>query len=593
VPNFTLNVDNLLTLYREKRHDALTDEIMAFIGFALTNGLEYYTEQDQMAIDVMATTLFTIIAAEDYEIPEDKVLWFIIAAHLFSNLAAVTSHGTTDEYLKIVLKQKRNLPKVLTLYNVRCKTEISLKALFEANRNAATCWWVKLLEGSRGILPEHQAKLERIATDPDALALYSLAQNNYRMFDWLTHAAFTISYIKPEAEREVRTAINKEISNIVIKKKDDIKYDFKKILVVSHFMRKEHAVYKSIVEYFRALKPKYHLTYLNLSPDTKHHLLDYGLFDDIIFATNDKGYLQKESIQKVEEGDFGIIIYPDISLSFNSLALASARLAPIQISTYGHPVSSYLDNMDYYIAGQATEVKGTYKNYSERLVLIPGQGNCPQRQTYLPSMPEDSEYLVSCSWGFLKLNSSMLELLQRIRDKATKPIKYVFAGIHAQSFNLLAIKKEMANYFGADGFTITPTLKHDSYMKHIEVCKFGVDSYPFGGFNRVIDTLLTGRPILVLEGNKAYNRMNAAMLRRAGLGRLVVESFDELEAHALKIIDEEEYRLELMDEIRKADLFNEDEAKYFRKAIDFLVDNHGAMQTFKAKSPIKIRRDNA
>ena len=43
----------------------------------------------------------------------------------------------------------------------------------------------------------------------------------------------------------------------------------------------------------------------------------------------------------IVDEQFDIIFYPDLGMKMESIWLANKRLAPIQIASYGHPVSSY------------------------------------------------------------------------------------------------------------------------------------------------------------------------------------------------------------------------------------------------------------
>ena len=54
--------------------------------------------------------------------------------------------------------------------------------------------------------------------------------------------------------------------------------------------------------------------------------------------------------------------------------LGSLRLAPIQCNTWGHPVTSGLKNIDYFFSSKLIEKYNSQKNYSEKLIILPGIG---------------------------------------------------------------------------------------------------------------------------------------------------------------------------------------------------------------------------
>ncbi len=596
---FEFSPDKALKLYEKKQYHELTQEFVKFIDFYSAVSIAEITPSLQTKLEIISSLIFSTLITEDYIIPEEYVLRMVTASTLLGNLAAITNHKTTDKFLLAALKQKGNVPKVLALYNHRCKTRINLAGLFghsAQSARAASWWWAMLLDQARAVTPEEQNHLEAILNNEGAHKYFVIADDFNDKLDWITHPAFAVSYISPDSEPALRGVVNRELQKIAIKRTKEVTPNFKKILVVSASFRKEHAVYKSIAEYFKSLKPGYHLTLLNINPNqdaefSEKRLIDTDLFDDVVFLMGRNGK-KEEAIQLLQEGDFGMIIYPDVALTFNADILANTRLAPIQISTYGHPVSTYASEIDYFIGGAATETPETYGNYTERLILLPGQGNCPVTVQHEITMMEHLDYMISCSWGYLKLNWPMVEALKEIKDKAQRPVKFVLSGIQGQSFAHAAIRKDLENYLGAESLMITGSLSRKNYMRHIEICRLGIDSFPFGGFNRVIDTLLCHKPIVIQEGNKAYNRMNAAMMRRIGLDELIASNRDELISKSLEIINNEDYRQSLIEKIKLSDFFATSEAIYFRKAVDFLIDNHAALQTFKNNKPIFIKDDS-
>ncbi len=51
--------------------------------------------------------------------------------------------------------------------------------------------------------------------------------------------------------------------------------------------------------------------------------------------------------------------------------LTSLRLADIQCTTWGHPVSSGFKHIDYFFSSELMEKNDSQKNYSEKLIKLP------------------------------------------------------------------------------------------------------------------------------------------------------------------------------------------------------------------------------
>jgi len=68
------------------------------------------------------------------------------------------------------------------------------------------------------------------------------------------------------------------------------------------------------------------------------------------------------------------LLIPGLSMNPMTAQLAALRLAPIQINGVGHPVTSGLPTMDYYLTSKMMEPKQNKSHYPEILVGLPNLG---------------------------------------------------------------------------------------------------------------------------------------------------------------------------------------------------------------------------
>jgi predicted O-linked N-acetylglucosamine transferase (SPINDLY family) len=66
-----------------------------------------------------------------------------------------------------------------------------------------------------------------------------------------------------------------------------------------------------------------------------------------------------------------VLIYPDIGMDGQSVQLAGQRLAPIQCNSWGHPVTSGMPTIDYYLSSDLMEPLDGQEHYTERLIRLP------------------------------------------------------------------------------------------------------------------------------------------------------------------------------------------------------------------------------
>ncbi|MBL8517731.1 MAG: tetratricopeptide repeat protein [Betaproteobacteria bacterium] len=111
------------------------------------------------------------------------------------------------------------------------------------------------------------------------------------------------------------------------------------------------------------------------------HLISQHPFDDESVNQNYPNF-QGRKIQLPSEGfiaardmiaalELDILVYLDIGMDLDSYCLALARLASVQCVLGGHPDTTGIPNMDYFISSALTEVDEADAHYSETLLRLP------------------------------------------------------------------------------------------------------------------------------------------------------------------------------------------------------------------------------
>ena len=95
-----------------------------------------------------------------------------------------------------------------------------------------------------------------------------------------------------------------------------------------------------------------------------------------------------EWVDAIAEQRLDAIIFPEIGMDPVTVKLASLRLAPVQIAAWGHPETTGLPTMDYYLSAEAFEPEQAQDNYREKLVQLPNLG-CAYRPLDVATMDLD------------------------------------------------------------------------------------------------------------------------------------------------------------------------------------------------------------
>jgi hypothetical protein len=256
------------------------------------------------------------------------------------------------------------------------------------------------------------------------------------------------------------------------------------------------------------------------------------------------------------------LFYPEVSLDLASQRCSLMRLARVQATTYGHPMTTGSPHMDYFIGGVLMDTD-PYQ-YSERLILLPQLGissTPPPMPQIVRSRPlDDDRVLILNQSTTSKLNPDLLkawnQILKNSEGKASLELYPSLSVAHIQNHYM-----PLAHYFPDGDVTINPFISRELLINQIEEMDLYLDSYPFGGYNTLIEVLASGCPVVTLEGKSARNRFGAATLRLLGLPEfLIAHSFEEYIAIATRLIKEPLLRLEIRAQLQR------------QKVLDILCD---------------------
>jgi predicted O-linked N-acetylglucosamine transferase (SPINDLY family) len=106
--------------------------------------------------------------------------------------------------------------------------------------------------------------------------------------------------------------------------------------------------------------------------------------------------------QMIAERQLDILFYTDIGMDSYSYSLAFHRLAPVQCVTWGHPVTTGIPNIDYFLSSVLLEPDDADGHYTEHLVRLRGLPSYYYRPA-LPLQTRDRAYFALPADGHLYL----------------------------------------------------------------------------------------------------------------------------------------------------------------------------------------------
>jgi protein O-GlcNAc transferase len=298
---------------------------------------------------------------------------------------------------------------------------------------------------------------------------------------------------------------------------------------ISRFFR-QHSIGKTSVGLIEQLaRPEFHVTALFVPPRRGDAMAQR------IAAAADAVCLLPQGLAESREAiarlELDALFYQDIGMEPHSYCLAFARLAPVQCVSFGHPDTTGIPNIDWWISSEGFEPEGAQHHYSERLLKLQGVGTLAyyDRPVLQPQeaigragfgLPEGVP-LLACPQALFKFHPEMDDLLAAIlRRLPGAKLLLVQGDVPAYREQLLA--RWQARGDGIDRAAVFfPPLQHQSFLALFAVADAVLDTLHFNAMNSNLEALALGAPVVTLPKAFQRGRHTQAMYRRMGYTELI------------------------------------------------------------------------
>ena len=250
--------------------------------------------------------------------------------------------------------------------------------------------------------------------------------------------------------------------------------------------------------------------------------------------------------QQIAADQLDVLVYPELGMHPETFAMAGLRLAPVQCAGWGHPNTTGLPAIDWYISCGEMEPEGAEAHYSERLARLPGLGTryaVPGGATGGTradfGIPEDATaYLVPQS--LFKIHPDNDALIAEVLARDARGVAVMFASHHdalTRTFaaRLGAVLRARGLDPGKRIRLLEPFLPHGAYLRLNQLCDVMLDTRHWSGGNTSLDALAMGLPVVTLPGELMRGRQSLAMLRTLGVAELVARDADDYVAIAVRL----------------------------------------------------------
>jgi predicted O-linked N-acetylglucosamine transferase (SPINDLY family) len=219
-----------------------------------------------------------------------------------------------------------------------------------------------------------------------------------------------------------------------------------------------------------------------------------------------------------------VLFYADVGMSPATWLLAHARLAPVQAVGWGHPMTTGIDTLDYFVSADAIEPEGAEACYSERLVrlrrlpchYVPllAPTRIPDRRSM--GLPEGAT-LYGCPQSLFKFHPDFDAVLAAIAAGDPDGRIVLLEGAQPEPSARLRARWAKSAPILNERVLFLPRLPLDGFMAlmaHIDVL---LDPPHFGSGNTLYEAMVYGTPIVTWPGRFARGRIVAAAYRQMGV----------------------------------------------------------------------------
>ena len=253
-----------------------------------------------------------------------------------------------------------------------------------------------------------------------------------------------------------------------------------------------------------------------------------------------------------------VLLYPDVGMEITSYFLAFSRLARVQVVWWGHPVTTGLASVDYFL-GLDTEVDGASDHYAEQLVraswvnTAPFQIKALERQPrgdLLERDPGGALYLIL--GRLFKVHALFDDILLDVLEADPTGVVAVVSEPQRQLTSLM-FRRLRASAGARNRAHLLERLRVVDYWNYVNAlsnARVALDTYPYGGCLTALDALSNGVPLVVLPGPLERGRHAMSIYGQMNLTDFVARDAADYVRLAVALATDDDVHARAVDEIR-------------------------------------------
>ena len=246
-----------------------------------------------------------------------------------------------------------------------------------------------------------------------------------------------------------------------------------------------------------------------------------------------------EKIKVIKQQNLDIAFFPDVGMSTEFYFLSYIRFARVQMTSWGHPVTTGNNSIDYFLSSKLFETKDDKNKFSEKLIL----------SNYLPmfyyksiidkSLRNDeitNKNIYFCSQNLIKIRPHFDLIIKKILEK-DKKANILFIKSKNKIFTNKLYERFKKNIpFNTERISFLDQLTEEDYINYCGRASVLLDPLYFGSGNSFYESMFYGTPTVTMPTNSLKSSVVSGAYKQMKIENPpVVKNIDEYTDKAVEL----------------------------------------------------------
>ena len=276
------------------------------------------------------------------------------------------------------------------------------------------------------------------------------------------------------------------------------------------------------------------------------------------------------SCKKINSLNLDLILYPEIGMSTHTYMLGLMRLAPVQVVMAGHPNTTGLQEIDYFISSGLMEDKDCDLNYTEQLIKFNKmptaihKAEAEGRSLIIPGISKDT-ICIGITHALFKMHHDFDEILEELALSENN-IQFIFFDTHNGLRQKLEKRWESNNLQIRKISTFLNKVSYRDFINLLNKLDLMLDPLYFGSGTVFYQSISVGLPVVTMSTRYLKGMVATGGYRQMGINNPpIAKNKAEYLDICRKLIRSKDERTKLKDEIllhSEINLFDHEDSLY-------------------------------